>query len=112
MREEAKEKFSVDSDGFLVDPENWTEEAAAVLAAQEGIEGLTEERLDILRFLRAYYGKYRFFPIIRFVCRNVGQPQDCLFEQFIDPVEAWKIAGLPNPGEEVIRFRSWNPLGY
>jgi hypothetical protein len=30
----------------------------------------------------------------------------------LDPVQAWKIAGLPNPGEEVILFKSWEPLGY
>jgi hypothetical protein len=30
----------------------------------------------------------------------------------MDPVKAWKIAGLPNPGEEVNLFKSWEPLGF
>ena len=106
------ERISVDADGFLMDSGDWTEAVATVLAAREGIKGLTKGQIDILRSLRAYYDKHRFFPIVRFICSNVGQPRTCITDRFSDPVVAWKIAGLPNPGEEVNRFRSWNPLGY
>ncbi len=105
-------KITIDEDGFLVRFEDWTERVARVLASREGIAELTEDKLDILRFLRDYYKKHRFFPIVRYVCKNVGQPNNCVTEQFLDPVQAWKIAGLPNPGEEVILFKSWEPLGY
>jgi len=104
--------ISIDADGFLEHPGDWTEEVAAVLAARAGIEALTKEQFDILKFLRTYYEKHRFFPIIRSICKNVRQPQSCIADQFDDPVMAWKIAGLPNPGEEVNGFRSWDPLGY
>jgi hypothetical protein len=33
-------------------------------------------------------------------------------DKFLNPVQAWKIAGLPNPGDEVNTFRSWEPLGF
>jgi tRNA 2-thiouridine synthesizing protein E len=102
----------VDDDGFLTKPDGWTEEVAGVLAAGEGIRKLSEDQLAILRSLRTYYRKHSFFPIVRSVCANVHQPRTCVTDQFIDPVTAWKIAGLPNPGEEVIGFRSWEPLGY
>jgi len=105
-------KIAIDEDGFLVRPEDWTEKVARVIASREGIAELTEDKLDILRFLRAYYEKHQFFPIIRSICKNVRQPKTCVTEQFMDPVKAWKIAGLPNPGEEVILFKSWEPLGY
>jgi TusE/DsrC/DsvC family sulfur relay protein len=105
-------RITVDDDGFLVNLEDWSETIARVLAAQEGIEELSEDKLDILRFMREYYRKYKFFPIVRFVCKNVHQPANCVAEQFIDPVKAWKIAGLPNPGEEVIGFKAWDPLGF
>lgn len=104
--------ITVDDDGFLVNIDDWSEPVARVLAAREGIADLPEDRLDILKFMREYYGKHRFFPIVRYVCKNVHQPNNCVTEQFIDPVTAWKIAGLPNPGEEVLMFKSWNPLGY
>jgi len=105
-------RITVDDDGFLVNLEDWSETIARILAAQEGIEELSEDKLDILRFMREYYRKYNFFPIVRFVCKNVHQPGNCVVEQFIDPVKAWKIAGLPNPGEEVIGFKAWDPLGF
>ncbi len=103
---------AVDEDGFLVRFEDWSEVVARALAEREGIAELSEDKLDILKFMRQYYRKYNFFPIIRYVCRNVGQPKDCITDKFSDPVTAWKIAGLPNPGEEVRMFRSWNPLGF
>ncbi len=105
-------KINVDEDGFLVRLEDWTEKVARVLAAREGIHDLSEDKLDILKFMRLYYQKHNFFPIVRFVCKNVGQPRNCVNEKFIDPVTAWKIAGLPNPGEEVRMFQSWEPLGF
>ena len=105
-------KITVDEDGFLTDLEDWSETVARVLAAQEGITELAEDQLDILKFLREYYKKYNFFPIVRYVCKNVHQPRNCVTEKFMDPVTAWKIAGLPNPGEEVINFKAWEPLGF
>ena len=44
--------------------------------------------------------------------QDVRQPRNYVTDKFIDPVTAWKIAGLPNPGEEVINFKTWEPLGY
>jgi TusE/DsrC/DsvC family sulfur relay protein len=105
-------KITVDDNGFLIDLEDWSEAVARVLAAQEGITELAEDQLDILKFMREYYRKHKFFPIVRYVCKNVHQPRNCVTEKFMDPVTAWKIAGLPNPGEEVINFKAWEPLGF
>lgn len=104
--------IDVDEDGFLVRLEDWTEAVGRALAAREGIHELSEDKIDILKFMRQYYEKHKFFPIVRYVCRNVGQPRNCVTEKFMDPVTAWKIAGLPNPGEEVRMFQSWEPLGF
>jgi len=105
-------KIAVDEAGFLTNLEDWSETVAGILARQEGITELTEDQLDILKFLRAYYKKHSFFPIVRYVCKNVHQPRNCVTERFLDPVTAWKIAGLPNPGDEVMRFKAWEPLGF
>jgi tRNA 2-thiouridine synthesizing protein E len=105
-------RLTVDDEGFLTDFEDWTEAAALVLAAREGIGQLSADQFEILRSLRTYYRMHRFFPIVRAICRSVHQPRTCVTDLFADPVTAWKIAGLPNPGEEVIGFRSWEPLGY
>ncbi|HSB33327.1 MAG TPA: TusE/DsrC/DsvC family sulfur relay protein, partial [Nitrospirota bacterium] len=58
-------KITVDDDGFLANIDDWTEQVARVLAALEGIPDLPEHRLDILKFMRDYYRKHNFFPIVR-----------------------------------------------
>lgn len=105
-------KITVDNDGFLARLEDWSEQVARVLARNEGIAELPKDKLDILKFMREYYLEHHFFPMVRSVCKSVDQASGCLTKQFTDPVKAWKIAGLPNPGEEVIAFGTWEPLGF
>lgn len=103
--------ISLDDEGYLVDFEAWTEKVACALADKEGVSNecpLTEERMEILRFMRDYYKKFGSFPILRAVCKNIHQPKDCTYEQFPDPIAAWKIAGLPKPTTEVFAYIKHN----
>lgn len=95
-------EIELDNEGYLVDIDQWNEEVARTLAQREGVGDLTADRLDIIRFMREYYKQYHAFPILRGVCRKVHQSKDCYSENFIDPLKAWKIAGLPKPDEHVI----------
>ncbi|MCC6346554.1 MAG: TusE/DsrC/DsvC family sulfur relay protein, partial [Nitrospirales bacterium] len=81
-----------------------TEEIAHAQAAREGVEELTPDRMDIIRFMREYYRKYDFFPLLGAVCRNIHRPGDCFSETFLPPLTAWKIAGLPRPDEHVAAY--------
>jgi len=94
----------LDPDGFLLDFSSWNEEVACALAEQTGVEpcDLTPERMRILKFLRDYYQEFSAFPVVGYVCKNTDQPRACLYEEFIDPIRAWKIAGLPKPTTEVL----------
>lgn len=91
----------VDDDGYIVNFEDWNDRVACALAEKEGIEELTKDKIDILKFLRQYYKDYGSYPVFGAVCLNVNQPKECVTDKFVDPVKAWKIAGIPNPGEEV-----------
>ncbi len=102
--EYAGTSISLDEDGYLEDTSDWNESVACGLAKNLGINELTDEMMDVIRFLRAYYINSNSFPMLSFVCKNVHQPKDCVNEEFIDPLKAWKIAGLPNPGDEVIAY--------
>ncbi len=95
----AKNKIlDVDDDGFLNRADDWDEEVAAVLARQEGIPELTKSKLDILVFLREYHRKFASFPILKYVCTKVhASSRQCVTDEFVDPMKAWKIAGLPKP---------------
>ncbi|OIO28189.1 MAG: sulfur relay protein DsrC [Nitrospirae bacterium CG_4_10_14_3_um_filter_44_29] len=97
-------KITLDDEGYLMNFNDWSEDVACALAEREDVEELTKDRLDIIKFMREYYKKYNFFPILGGICKNVHQPKDCVSVQFIDPLKAWKIAGLPKPNEQVIGY--------
>jgi tRNA 2-thiouridine synthesizing protein E len=95
-------EIELDDEGYLARYEDWNEDAAHALAEREGVGELTQEKMDILHFMRDYYNKFKSFPILRAVCRNIHQPDNCTYEQFPDPIKAWKVAGLPKPTTEVL----------
>lgn len=97
-------KIELDENGYLANFDDWSEKAACAIAEREGIEELTRDRMDVIHFMRDYYKKFHSFPILRAVCKNIHQPKDCVQEEFMDPLKAWKVAGLPNP--EVIATES------
>lgn len=96
--------IKLDDDGYLADFNDWDEKTACGLAEYEGIDELTNERIEVIKFMREYFTKFKSFPVLGSVCRNVHQPKDCVNEDFVDPLKAWKIAGLPKPSEEVISY--------
>jgi tRNA 2-thiouridine synthesizing protein E len=95
-------KIELDDEGYLANVDSWSEAVAQALARREGIDELTRDRMDIIHFMREYYKQYNAFPVLRGVCRRVHQSKDCYSEKFIDPLKAWKIAGLPKPDEHVM----------
>lgn len=97
-------KVNLDDEGYLENFDDWSEKVACGLAEKEGIEELTKDRMEIIKFMRDYYKQYNFFPILGSVCKHVHQPKNCVYEDFIDLLKAWKIAGLPKPLEQVISY--------
>lgn len=88
-------KVALDEEGFLVDQADWNHDVAREIARMEGIATLDDEQLEIIEFMRNYYTKYNAFPILNYVCKHVDQPKKCVNDEFINPMKAWKIAGLP-----------------
>ena len=91
-------KIELDEDDFLVKFEDWNEKVACALADRLGVSKacpLTKEKMEIIKFMREYYKKFNAFPVPRHICLNVHQPKNCTYEEFFDPLSAYKIAGLP-----------------
>src|SRR5512143_3113525 len=101
IKEEAK-KAAIDAEGYLANIDDWDESVARALAERMGFRELTHDKIEILKFIRDYYKKYNFFPILRAVCKAVNKPRDCMIDEFEVPLVAWKLAGLPHPEEPVI----------
>lgn len=93
---------SLDDEGYLTDPANWSEPIAVELARQEGI-ALTEAHWAVIRFLRDYYEQRRIAPDARFVLKHLaetrGADRNELFRLFPYGYvkQACKIAGMRKP---------------
>ncbi|MGC8837495.1 MAG: TusE/DsrC/DsvC family sulfur relay protein [Anaerolineae bacterium] len=92
--------YVVDEDGFLQEPEKWSEEFARLYAPMEGIQGeLTEDHWKVIRYLRDYYQQFGIAPMIRKLCKETGFSLKYIYELFPSgPAKgACKLAGLPKP---------------
>jgi len=93
------ETMAFDRDGFLTSPESWNEELARRIAVENGVGELSEEHWEIIRFLRKHYLEGGL-PAVSHVCHVHHFDHHCISELFQSMKVAWRIAGLPNPGEE------------
>lgn len=89
-----------DADGFMLDPACWTHDLARAIAGSRGIALVVPEHWTILACLRNYHSRFSAVPPMRRVYRPHRLPRGILNRLFGAYIEAWRIAGLPNPGEE------------
>ncbi|MDV3237477.1 MAG: TusE/DsrC/DsvC family sulfur relay protein [Gammaproteobacteria bacterium] len=91
----------LDADGFLAHPEEWNELIASQLAERDGIGPLTDAHWSVIQSLRKHYYSSGGIPPLRHVCVENNLEPHCVPQLFKDTGrELWRIAGLPNPGEE------------
>ncbi|MBI5435502.1 MAG: TusE/DsrC/DsvC family sulfur relay protein [Nitrosomonadales bacterium] len=93
----------IDDEGYLIDPQNWSEELAREFARQENIN-LTEDHWDVIRFMREYYADKQVAPDARYVIRHLAErlgsaSRNRLFELFPYGYvkQACRIAGMKRP---------------
>ncbi len=95
-----------DEEGYLIDPEAWTPEAAKTIAVEEGIE-LGEEHWAVIDFIRDHYDQHQVAVDARFVIRFLEKrfgyeskaAHNHLFELFPYGYvkQACRIAGMRRP---------------
>jgi len=105
-----------DVEGYLVNPEDWSDEVAEALAArqseQDGVR-LTDTHLGLVQYFREYFEENKVHPTMHKLVMTLGKHQGQHFhdhkeyEKFLyglfpkGPVpELCKLAGLPKPVEE------------
>ncbi|MDT8452981.1 MAG: TusE/DsrC/DsvC family sulfur relay protein [Gammaproteobacteria bacterium] len=93
----------MDNEGFLQNPDEWNEQLAKWLAKQEGLDELSEARWQVIYALRDYYKEHQHVPNFKKLCKDAHQTDAYCMERLFDNngSKAWRIAGLPNPGEEI-----------
>ena len=89
----------LNDEGFLVNPEQWTDEIAVELARREGIDDLTDSHWTVIRFMRSEYFDKGTGPTVRILGKTSGVGVRELYKLFPKgPAKvAAKIAGIPKP---------------
>lgn len=95
-----------DIEGYIVDPEDWSEDLARELAAEENLT-LTDEYWPILHFMRDYWQEHKVAPDVRHVIKHLVEnhrydkksAKQHLFQLFPYGYvkQACKIAGMQRP---------------
>ena len=91
--------IQLDADGHLANRNDWNEDMARELAAQEGIPDLTPQHWTVVNFMRKVFEKEGDAPSIRRLTKESGVDTKALYQLFPKgPAKrAAKIAGLPKP---------------
>ncbi|MDA8327357.1 MAG: TusE/DsrC/DsvC family sulfur relay protein [Betaproteobacteria bacterium] len=93
----------IDAEGYLLDPNEWSESVAEEFARQENIV-LTGDHWDVIRFVRTYFDEHQVAPDARFVIKHLMQrlgptSRNKLFELFPYGYvkQTCRIAGMKRP---------------
>jgi len=89
-----------DEDGFLADALVWTKGLAEQIAEFDDLAPLTESHWKVINYIRERFFRVGGVPAMRLVCRATGLQKTEVRRLFGDCRAAWRVAGLPNPGEE------------
>lgn len=89
-----------DEDGFLLNPHNWNKPLAREMAELDGIGALGSDHWSLIFYLREHHLSYGSLPPMSQVCGTHHMDRYAVQRLFGGCREAWRIAGLPNPGEE------------
>ena len=89
-----------DAHGFWLEPQRWTPELAGRIARLEGIGMLDAGHWQLIDHVRRHYFALGALPVMRLVCRRAGVERAHAQALFGSCRRLWRIAGLPDPGEE------------
>ena len=91
--------IALNAEGFLEQPDQWTEGVAIEIAKQEGIDPLTPRHWQVVNFMRQEYFEKGTGPTVRALGKTSGVSIKELYQLFPKgPAKlAAKIAGIPKP---------------
>ncbi|NNN13590.1 MAG: TusE/DsrC/DsvC family sulfur relay protein [Acidimicrobiaceae bacterium] len=92
-------EVEVNEEGFFTDPSAWREEMAPIIAKEMGIDELTDEHWQVIRFVRDRYLQTGGGPSVRVLGKTSGVAVKDLYRLFPKgpAKQAAKIAGIPKP---------------
>jgi TusE/DsrC/DsvC family sulfur relay protein len=95
-----------DSEGYLVDTDDWSKDFSEQVATEEGIT-LNDFYWSVISFMRTFYDEHQVAPDVRHVTRHIADVNECikkeakkiLFDSFPYGYvkQACKMAGMKKP---------------
>lgn len=91
---------ALDDEGFLTNPDLWTEKISKKMAKAQFEINLTEQQIKILFYIRDYYLKWETLPMLKTLRDEFGLTASEIDEQFKRGSSTargviCKLAGLP-----------------
>lgn len=100
-------QIQTDSQGYLLNFDEWEPGMIEILAKEEAIE-LTDDHLEVVFFVRSFYEQFNTSPAIRMLVKAIAKEHGpekgnskYLFKLFRKgpAKQATKLAGLPKPAK-------------
>ncbi len=95
-----------DADGFLIKNAEWNRKLASQIAKEEGLYPLTMKHWRTINYARERFLRFEQPPLLRRMCRDTGLDRFEVKSLFGSCRAMWRIAGLPNPGDEARSYMS------
>jgi tRNA 2-thiouridine synthesizing protein E len=98
-KEIAGKTVQVNEEGFMTDPNEWTQDIAATIANDEGIFEMTPEHWKVIDYCREVGLESGSAPTLRNITKGAGVPTKELFGLFPKgpAKKVAKISGLGKP---------------
>ena len=98
-KEIAGKTVQVNEEGFLTDPNEWTQDVAAAIASEEGIPEMTPDHWKVIDYSREVGLESGSAPSLRNITKGAGVPTKQLFGLFPKgpAKKVAKISGLGKP---------------
>ena len=95
----AGKNVEVNDEGFLLNPDDWTEEIAVDLAREVGINSLNDKQWKVINFMREDFKEKGQIPTIRRIKNASGVSTKEIYAEFPDgpAKKAAMISGLGKP---------------
>lgn len=81
-REIAGKEIEFDEEGFMVNPDDWTEEIAQIIAKEEGIDQLEASHWKVIEFSRADFQVKGEAPGLRRITKEGGVSTKEIYQLF------------------------------
>ena len=101
----APSSIKVDDEGYMIEPGEWNEDLAKILASEEDLE-LSVDHWKIIKFMRDHYNDHLTTPdsrvVIKYLADELSYGKDAKKQLFIlfpygYVQQACKIAGMKRP---------------